>query len=68
MIFPERDMGLRVAHHLVSPNILDYIDLSDDYSIMEMQATGNCSGTISESWIFGPGSAATLWRSEANRI
>src|SRR6478735_3493126 len=38
VIFPERDMGLRVAHHLVSPNILDYIDLSDDYSIMEMLA------------------------------
>ena len=44
VIFPERDMGLRVAHHLVSPNILDYIDLSDDYSIMEMLATGELIG------------------------
>ena len=37
VVFPERDMGLRVAHHLLSPNILDYIELSDDYSIMEMR-------------------------------
>jgi trk system potassium uptake protein TrkA len=38
VVFPERDMGLRVAHHLISPNILDYIELSDDYSIVEMKA------------------------------
>ncbi|QYR20697.1 TrkA family potassium uptake protein [Paenibacillus sp. sptzw28] len=38
VIFPERDMGLRVAHHLISPNILDFIELSDDYSIIEMRA------------------------------
>lgn len=38
VIYPERDMGLRVAHHLASPNILDYIELSPDYSILEMQA------------------------------
>lgn len=38
VIYPERDMGLRVAHHLTSPNILDYIELSQDYSIFEMQA------------------------------
>jgi trk system potassium uptake protein TrkA len=39
VIYPERDMGLRVAHHLTSPNILDYIELSDEYSIAEMRAT-----------------------------
>ncbi|CAM3120436.1 TrkA family potassium uptake protein [Paenibacillus sediminis] len=39
VIFPERDMGLRVAHHLTSPNILDYIELSEDYSIVEMRVT-----------------------------
>lgn len=38
VIFPERDMGIRVAHHLVSPNILDYIEISDDYSIIEIKA------------------------------
>lgn len=36
VVFPERDMGLRVAHHLISPNILDHIELSPDYSIVEM--------------------------------
>lgn len=39
VIFPERDMGLRVAHHLTSPNILDYIELSDEYSIVELKVT-----------------------------
>ncbi|XEC93872.1 TrkA family potassium uptake protein [Paenibacillus tarimensis] len=38
VVFPERDMGLRVAHHLISPNILDFIELSDDYSIAEIKA------------------------------
>lgn len=38
VVYPERDMGLRVAHHLVSPNILDYIEISDDYSIIEIKA------------------------------
>lgn len=44
VIFPERDMGLRVAHHLISPNILDYIEISDDYSIMELRASEEMIG------------------------
>ncbi|WP_298844032.1 potassium channel family protein [Clostridium sp.] len=36
VVFPERDMGERVAHNLVSSNILDYIELSPDYSIAEV--------------------------------
>lgn len=44
VIFPERDMGLRVAHHLTSPNILDYIELSDDYSIVEIKASRKMIG------------------------
>lgn len=38
VVYPERDMGLRVAHHLISPNILDYIEISEDYSIIEIKA------------------------------
>ncbi len=38
VVFPERDMGTRVAHNLISSNILDYIELSSDYSIMEITA------------------------------
>lgn len=44
VIFPERDMGIRVAHHLTSPNILDYIELSDDYSIVEIKASRSMVG------------------------
>lgn len=44
VIYPERDMGLRVAHHLTSPNILDYIELSQDYSIVEILATSGMMG------------------------
>lgn len=38
VVFPERDMGMRVAHNLVSSHILDYIELAPDYSIMEVIA------------------------------
>jgi len=38
IVYPERDMGSRVAHNLLSPNILDYIELSPDYSILEFVA------------------------------
>lgn len=36
VVFPERDMGIRLAHNLVSDNILDHIELDTDYSIMEI--------------------------------
>ncbi len=38
IIFPERDMGVRVAYNLVTPNILDVIEFSSDYSIIETVA------------------------------
>lgn len=38
VIFPERDMGIRVAHNLASANILEFIELSPDYSILEITA------------------------------
>jgi len=38
VVFPERDMGIRVAHNLVASNILDYIELAPDYSIMEISS------------------------------
>lgn len=36
VVFPERDMGIRVAYNLVSDNILDQINLDPEYSIMEI--------------------------------
>ena len=38
VILPEKDMAVRVAHNLVSSNIIDYIQLSKDYSILEIEA------------------------------
>ncbi|MCG1012520.1 TrkA family potassium uptake protein [Tepidanaerobacter sp. GT38] len=38
VVFPERDMGVRVAHNLIYSNILDYIELSPEYSIVEIAA------------------------------
>ncbi|AJK87608.1 TrkA family potassium uptake protein [Lysinibacillus fusiformis] len=36
IIYPERDMGDRVANQLLSPNTLDYIELSKDHNIEEI--------------------------------
>ena len=37
-VIPEREMADRMAHKLVEPNILDFIEISDDYSLIEEQA------------------------------
>jgi trk system potassium uptake protein len=44
IVFPERDMGLRVAHNLIATNVLDFIELSPEYSIMEVIAPGDMIG------------------------
>jgi trk system potassium uptake protein TrkA len=44
VIYPERDMGIRVAHQLVSPNLLDYIELSKNYTIAELSVPKKMSG------------------------
>lgn len=36
IIYPERDMGERVANQLLSPNMLNYIELSKSHSIEEI--------------------------------
>src|SRR5690625_1428421 len=38
VVHPERDMGKRIAHSLMSSNILDYLELSEDYSMVEVFA------------------------------
>lgn len=38
VLFPERDMGRRIAHNLVSGNIIDYLELSNDFSMVEIHA------------------------------
>ncbi len=44
VIFPERDMGVRVAHLLASPSLLDYIELSNHYTIAELAVPSRISG------------------------
>ncbi len=36
IVYPERDMGERVANQLLSPNMLNYIELSKEYNIEEI--------------------------------
>ncbi|MCM3675651.1 TrkA family potassium uptake protein [Peribacillus simplex] len=36
VIYPERDMGERVANQLLSPKMLNYIELSKEYNIEEI--------------------------------
>jgi trk system potassium uptake protein len=44
IIHPERDMGVRIAHQIVSNNVLDYLELSDEHSIVELVATQKMDG------------------------
>lgn len=44
VVYPERDMGVRIAHNLISSNVLDYIEFAPDYSIVEIIATDNMEG------------------------
>lgn len=39
VIHPERDMALRIAHHIASKKIVDYIELSKEFSIAEVVAS-----------------------------
>lgn len=43
VIFPEREMGIRLAKNLVSKNVLEFIELSEDYSVIELR--------VSEDWV-----------------
>ncbi len=38
VVFPERDMGARIAQRLITPNIKDYIELEPDYNVIEIEA------------------------------
>lgn len=44
VVYPERDMGQRVAHSLISANVLDYIELSPKLSLVEVTAPGAIVG------------------------
>lgn len=44
VVYPEREMGVRVAHRLVSQSILDVVELDEDMSMMECTATAELAG------------------------
>ncbi len=44
IVFPEKDMGERLAKNLTNTDIMDYIDLSDEYSIMEIRIPRSWAG------------------------
>src|SRR5690625_4238373 len=48
VVHPERDMGRRIAHSIISNNILDYLELSDEHSIIEVKASKKMLGKTLE--------------------
>jgi len=38
IVYPEKDMGIRLAHNLLNAHALDYIELNPNYNIMEILA------------------------------
>jgi trk system potassium uptake protein len=49
VIIPEKEIAGKVAKSLISPNVLDYLPLSDDYMIFEMAPPNSFLGkTIGE--------------------
>ncbi|MFW6281397.1 MAG: potassium channel family protein [bacterium] len=44
VVYPERDMGMRIAHNLISSNVLDYIEFAPNYSVIEIIASETMIG------------------------
>ncbi len=44
VVHPERDMGQRIANNIVSNNVLDYLELSDEHSIVEIVTNEKLAG------------------------
>ncbi|RCW51495.1 MULTISPECIES: TrkA family potassium uptake protein [unclassified Halanaerobium] len=36
VVYPERDMGARIANNLISSNVLDYIEFAPEYGVIEI--------------------------------
>jgi trk system potassium uptake protein TrkA len=44
IVHPERDMGKRIANNMISNSVLDYLELSDEHSIVEIVASEKIDG------------------------
>ena len=60
IVYPEREMAIRVAHSLVVPNVLDYIELSRDFSIVEIPAPKDWIGQTLKELAIRPRFGLTL--------
>ena len=51
VLFPERDMGRRIAHNLSTGNVIEFLELSSQYSMAEIRPRpewiGNTIGALS---------------------
>lgn len=49
VVFPERDIALKTADSLLTPNLIDFIPVTEGYSIIEIKAPAECIGkTLSQ--------------------
>ena len=54
IIYPERDMAVRVAHSLIRPSIVEQLELSEEYSIVELPTPTHLIGkTLKDSQLRG---------------
>ena len=54
IIYPERDMAVRVAHSLIRPSIVEQLELSEEYSIVELPTPAHLIGkTLKDSQLRG---------------
>jgi len=44
IIHPEREAAKRIAKHSLSSQMIEFLELSDDYSVVEIRATGKIDG------------------------
>jgi len=45
VVFPERDMGVRVAKSLITPNVLEMMEFSGDYRLIEIILPAKWAGS-----------------------
>lgn len=44
VVFPEEDMGLRVANSILAPGVLEFVELGADYDLAEIEVKGSFIG------------------------
>ncbi|MGM0653681.1 MAG: potassium channel family protein [Bacillota bacterium] len=44
VVYPEMDMGKKLAHSILAPSIIDLFELSEEYSVVEVKAPKDMTG------------------------